>query len=195
VGELTPLAAFHPLIRSWFLERVGQPTEAQARAWPRIAAGDHVLVTAPTGSGKTLTAFLWALDQLLTGAWEAGQVRVLYISPLRALNNDIKRNLERPLAELRELFKDAGEPLPAIRTATRSGDTILLNTKKGGGWRMLCSGASISLEPSVYLGEVGNPRRSQQIVLAGEVSGSEAIVKWAFRKEGAEGNRGPATQE
>lgn len=79
------LAPFHPLLRQWFTEAVGTPTEVQRLAWPRIAAGEHVLATAPTGSGKTLTAFLWALDRLITGDWPLGAVRVLYVSPLRAL--------------------------------------------------------------------------------------------------------------
>ncbi len=65
------LTLFHPLVARWFAERYGEPTEIQRLAWPRIAAGEHVLVTAPTGSGKTLTAFLWALDRLLTGAGRA----------------------------------------------------------------------------------------------------------------------------
>jgi len=117
------LAVFHPRIAEWFRERVGEPTGTQARAWPEIAAGRHVLVTAPTGSGKTLTAFLWALHQLLTGAWPEGRTRVLYVSPLRALNNDIRRNLLLPLAELEERFAAAGEPAPGIRVQTRSGDT------------------------------------------------------------------------
>ena len=102
------LALFHPLIAAWFRERVGAPTDAQAMAWPRIAAGEHVLVTAPTGSGKTLTAFLWALNQLITGEYQDGQCSVLYISPLKALNNDIRRNLLTPLAR-------AGSPLRGTR--------------------------------------------------------------------------------
>jgi len=117
------LAPFHPLIRRWFDEAVGSPTEVQRRAWPRIAAGEHVLATAPTGSGKTLAAFLWALDRLITGDWPLGAVRVLYVSPLRALNNDVQRNLLHPLAELEEVFAAAGEPMPTIRVLTRSGDT------------------------------------------------------------------------
>jgi len=117
------LDAFHPLIRDWFAEAVGEPTEIQALAWPRIAAGEHVLATAPTGSGKTFTAFLWALDRLLRGHWTPGGVRVLYVSPLRALGTDIRRNLKRPLAELVERFRAAGEAVPEIRAVTRSGDT------------------------------------------------------------------------
>ena len=118
-----PLAAFHPLIRDWFREAIGQPTEVQALSWPKISAGEHVLISAPTGSGKTLTAFLWALQQLLAGQWPAGRVRVLYVSPLRALNTDIRQNLERPLEELSERFRAAGVEVPGIRAMTRSGDT------------------------------------------------------------------------
>ena len=117
------LDLFHPLIARWFKDRLGTPTDVQAQAWPLIAAGEHVLVTAPTGSGKTLTAFLWAIDRLVTGAWPTGQASVLYVSPLRALNNDIQRNLTTPLAELRHVFETAGEEFPHIRALTRSGDT------------------------------------------------------------------------
>lgn len=114
---------FHPLVNRWFETRIGRPTPIQEQAWPLIAANAHVLITAPTGSGKTLAAFLWALDQLISERWETGQTRVLYVSPLKALNNDVWRNLMRPLAELRRLFEKSGIPLPVIRVATRSGDT------------------------------------------------------------------------
>ncbi len=118
-----PLLLFHPLVAGWFRDSVGSPTAAQARAWPAIARGEHVLVTAPTGSGKTLAAFLWALDRLITGKWTGGRTRVLYISPLRALNNDIQRNLLGPLAALEDVFRTAGAPFPELRVETRSGDT------------------------------------------------------------------------
>lgn len=114
---------FHPLIRQWFGEQLGIPTETQSRAWPAIARGEHVLVTAPTGTGKTMTAFLWALNQLLTGAWPGEGIRVLYVSPLKALNNDIQRNLLTPLAQLRERFLATDEPCFPVRVLTRSGDT------------------------------------------------------------------------
>lgn len=114
-----PLALFDPRIAAWFRERVGEPTPVQAAAWPEIAAGRHALITAPTGSGKTLTAFLWGLDRLLTGAWPGGATRLLYVSPLKALNNDIRVNLLAPLAEIEERLPDA----PPVRVATRSGDT------------------------------------------------------------------------
>jgi len=118
-----PLDIFHPLVGQWFARRIGEPTEGQRLAWPRIAAREHVLLSAPTGTGKTLAAFLWSIDELVRGAWSPGAVRVLYVSPLRALNNDIRRNLVLPLTELERAFAEAGETMPAIRAATRSGDT------------------------------------------------------------------------
>jgi ATP-dependent helicase Lhr and Lhr-like helicase len=118
------LQHFHPLVARWFAEQVGEPTEIQRQAWPRIAEGGHVLAVAPTGHGKTLTAFLWALDRLLTGQWPGNATRVLYVSPLRALNNDIQRNLLGPLAQLQEVFAAAGQEPPVVRVLTRSGDTL-----------------------------------------------------------------------
>jgi len=117
------LKLFHPLVARWFAERVGRPTRIQSLAWWEIAEGGHLLATAPTGSGKTLAAFLWAMDRLITGAWTGGMTRILYVSPLKALNNDIRRNLLFPLQELEEFFEKAGEPFPRIRVMTRSGDT------------------------------------------------------------------------
>ena len=117
------LQAFHPLIRSWFSECLGTPTKVQLRTWSEVMQGRHVLVTAPTGSGKTLAAFLWAINQLLTGAWPRGGTRVVYLSPLRALNNDVRRNLITPLEQLQERFARAGIPVPGVQVQTRSGDT------------------------------------------------------------------------
>ncbi len=117
------LALFHPHTRAWFESTFSGPTDVQARSWPVIAAGRHALITAPTGSGKTLTAFLWALDAFASGRYEAGATRVLYLSPLKALNNDIQRNLLEPLDALRERFDAAGDSFPPIRVQVRSGDT------------------------------------------------------------------------
>ncbi len=114
---------FHPLISKWFQSNLGEPTDVQSKCWPLIAAEENVLVTAPTGSGKTLAAFLWAIDRLVTGEWLHGQVRVLYISPLKALNNDVQKNLIGPLQSLKEYFTKAGGSFPEIRVMTRSGDT------------------------------------------------------------------------
>ncbi|MDZ7670612.1 MAG: DEAD/DEAH box helicase [Gammaproteobacteria bacterium] len=102
-STIDPLAGFEPGLRRWFEATFDGPTDVQRLAWPVIAAGEHVLVTAPTGSGKTLTAFFWALNQYAAGRWQTGATRVLYVSPLKALNNDIQRNLLTPLAGLREL--------------------------------------------------------------------------------------------
>ena len=118
-----PLTPFHPHTRAWFESRFAAPTDVQARSWPVISAGRHALITAPTGSGKTLTAFLWALDAFAAGRYESGATRVLYVSPLKALNNDIQRNLLDPLGALRARFEAANEPFPPIRVQVRSGDT------------------------------------------------------------------------
>ncbi|HML52745.1 MAG TPA: DEAD/DEAH box helicase [Solidesulfovibrio magneticus] len=114
---------FHPLTVDWFTSQVGRPTDIQSRAWPRIAAGEHVLAVAPTGSGKTLTAFLAALDALACGRWPVGQTSVVYVSPLKALGGDIRANLSRPLSGLRQAFAAAGREFPRIRAELRTGDT------------------------------------------------------------------------
>jgi ATP-dependent helicase Lhr and Lhr-like helicase len=120
------LRPFHPIVRRWFTETLGTPSPPQEQGWPAIASGAHTLILAPTGTGKTLSAFLWELNALITDGLDtplANAVHLLYISPLKALNNDIQRNLERPLAELRERFTAAGLEFPEIRVAVRTGDT------------------------------------------------------------------------
>jgi ATP-dependent Lhr-like helicase len=117
------LSQFDPQIASWFDDTYGPPTDIQQQAWPRISSGEHLLITAPTGSGKTLTAFLWAINQFITGKFETGATRILYISPLKALNNDIERNLNEPLAALRRRAEAESLTFPDIRVQTRSGDT------------------------------------------------------------------------
>ena len=116
-------SSFHPLIAPWFLETYGRPTAVQAEAWPRIAAGEHVLALAPTGSGKTLAAFLDAISRLVIGEYDPARLSVLYVSPLKALNEDIRGNLREPLASLRTRFEREGLAFPDIRVDTRSGDT------------------------------------------------------------------------
>ena len=120
------LDGFHPVVSGWFRERFGSPTDPQRAGWPRIAAGEDVLIAAPTGSGKTLAAFLACLDALVRRGL-AGPLpdatAILYISPLKALSNDVHRNLEAPLAEIRAYAAARGEVLPDIRVATRTGDT------------------------------------------------------------------------
>src|SRR3982751_4368480 len=120
------LARFHPLVRKWFKEAFGTPSAPPREGWPAIASGAHTLILAPTGTGKTLAAFLWELNELIVrGAAEPlpNAVHLLYISPLKALNNDIQRNLDRPLAELRERFAREGKDFPEIRVGVRTGDT------------------------------------------------------------------------
>ena len=127
-----PLDRFDPLVRDWFGASFPEPTAAQVGAWQAIGAGEHTLVVAPTGSGKTLSAFLSAIDDLVTtSSGRAGggdedrrrRCRVLYVSPLKALAVDVERNLRSPLAGIAGLAAARGEPAPRIEVATRSGDT------------------------------------------------------------------------
>jgi ATP-dependent Lhr-like helicase len=125
-GEPMPLNEFHPAVAAWFVQRFGTPTEPQVRAWPEIRAGRHTLIAAPTGSGKTLAAFLAAIDDLVRLALTDGlkdEIRVVYISPLKALSNDVQRNLEEPLAGIRAELAAQGLPDAPIRTLVRTGDT------------------------------------------------------------------------
>ncbi|HWO43610.1 MAG TPA: DEAD/DEAH box helicase, partial [Candidatus Eisenbacteria bacterium] len=117
---------FHPLVREWFARRFAGPTPAQELGWRSIARGRPTLIAAPTGSGKTLAAFLWSIDRLIrraaTGRLEE-TTSVVYVSPLKALGNDIAKNLQAPLAEIYRLADREGVLLPGIRVAVRSGDT------------------------------------------------------------------------
>jgi ATP-dependent Lhr-like helicase len=117
---------FHPVVAAWFERRFGQPTPVQALAWPAIAQGGDVLLTAPTGSGKTLAAFLSCLDSLARQAMAGtltDQTQVVYVTPLKALSNDVKRNLEDPLAEIVAAAREAGHDSLPLRSAVRTGDT------------------------------------------------------------------------
>jgi ATP-dependent Lhr-like helicase len=121
-----PLAAFHPATRDWFDASFAEPTAAQAQGWPAIAAGEHTLICAPTGSGKTLAAFLWTLDRLMaepTPADPLRRLRVLYISPLKALVHDVDRNLRAPLAGIALAAQRRGETPTEVRVGMRTGDT------------------------------------------------------------------------
>src|ERR1700726_643101 len=118
----------HPLVREWFVQRFGSPTEPQEQGWPHILAGHTTLISAPTGSGKTLAAFLTCIDRLVRKAL-AGDLQdrteVLYVSPLKALGNDIQKNLEIPLGEILQMAGERGLLMPQIRTAVRTGDTLM----------------------------------------------------------------------
>jgi ATP-dependent Lhr-like helicase len=123
---MSVLDAFHPAVSAWFRRSFDAPTPAQEQAWPAIRAAKHVLIAAPTGSGKTFAAFLTAIDELVrTGLKGAlhDAVQLVYVSPLKALSNDIKRNLEAPLAGIRDELRALGLPDVEIRTLVRTGDT------------------------------------------------------------------------
>ena len=120
------LDGFHPLVREWFLGQFAGPTGAQAEGWDAIAKGRHTLIAAPTGSGKTLAAFLTCIDRLVRAGLDGGlpeRTEVVYVSPLKALSNDVQRNLSVPLEGIAELAEAHGTPLPEIRVAVRTGDT------------------------------------------------------------------------
>jgi ATP-dependent Lhr-like helicase len=120
------LAGFDPLVAEWFTTRFGQATEPQLRGWPEIAKGRDVLISAPTGSGKTLAAFLTAIDTLVRRARLGplpDQTEIVYVSPLKALSNDVHKNLEVPLAEISVMARERGVQLAPIRAALRTGDT------------------------------------------------------------------------
>jgi ATP-dependent Lhr-like helicase len=145
------MSSFSPLVRDWFIENIGEPSEPQRRGWPETASGRNVLICAPTGSGKTFAAFLKCLDLIYTdkltqakscstvSAESTGKksvsrstssntsrnngIKIIYISPLKALNNDIYRNLELPIKGIKEKAEAAGMDMPDIKVAVRTGDT------------------------------------------------------------------------
>ncbi len=124
--QSAPLEGFHPAVAAWFARTFAAPTQAQALAWPAIRSGRHVLVSAPTGSGKTLTAFLAGIDALVRDGLDGkldDTTRIVYVSPLKALSNDIRINLELPLQGIRDELAAMGLPDVGIRTAVRTGDT------------------------------------------------------------------------
>ncbi len=121
-----PLQDFHPAVAAWFAQTFTAPTPAQVRAWPAIRSGRHTLIAAPTGSGKTLAAFLAAIDELVRAGCEgalADETRVVYVSPLKALSNDVRINLQAPLEGIRARLAELGHPDVEIRASVRTGDT------------------------------------------------------------------------
>src|SRR5262249_1042128 len=122
------LAWAHPLIQEWFIGKFRTPTEPQEQGWPHILAGSTTLISAPTGSGKTLAAFLTCIDALVRQALSGGltdRTEILYISPLKALGNDIQKNLEGPLAEITARAGEKSLPMPGIPVAVRTSDTLI----------------------------------------------------------------------
>src|ERR1043166_3109091 len=123
----------HPLVSEWFTAKFGTPTEPQEQGWPHILAGRTTLISAPTGSGKTLAAFLICIDRLVRKALSGDltdRTEILYISPLKALGNDIQKNLEGPLGEITALAGEKGMLMPEIRTAVRTGDTLMKDRQR-----------------------------------------------------------------
>src|SRR6187399_608704 len=119
-------SGFHPLVQQWFTTTLGDPTPAQARGWASIGGGRHTLIAAPTGSGKTLAAFLSAIDSLTREGLSSplpDEVRVVYVSPLKALSADIHKNLAEPRRGIRQLAEASGGEAPRITAAVRTGDT------------------------------------------------------------------------
>src|SRR6059058_6533471 len=120
------LESFHPAVRDWFLKEFPAPTEPQAESWPAIKEGRHTLIAAPTGSGKTLAAFLSAIDDLVWLAVDGklvDETQVVYVSPLKALSNDIQINLQEPLRGIQHNLETSGIGGIDIRTLVRTGDT------------------------------------------------------------------------
>jgi ATP-dependent Lhr-like helicase len=172
---------FHPLVQRWFAETYGQPTAVQAEAWPLIAAGEHVLALAPTGSGKTLTAFLGAISRFIDGTYAAQSLSVLYVSPLKALNEDIRRNLLGPLVSLGALFAREGAAFPDIRVETRSGDTPQSQRRRF----MVKPPAILALTPESLAILLLNPRGRQVLssiryVILDEVHATLGTKRGAF---------------
>ena len=121
-----PLTRFHPTISEWFSSRIGRPTDVQIQAWPAIQSGADALIAAPTGSGKTLAAFLSCIDQLFKQALNReleDHTLVLYVSPLKALSNDVQKNLQKPLTEIGQMALQDGLLMPELRVLVRTGDT------------------------------------------------------------------------
>ena len=132
-GTADALTRFSEPTRTWFAAAFAEPTTAQVGAWEAIGAGRHALVVAPTGSGKTLSAFLWSLDRLLTTERPADRTkrtRVLYVSPLKALAVDVERNLRSPLTGIRHTAERLEQTVPEVTVGVRSGDTAAADRRK-----------------------------------------------------------------
>jgi ATP-dependent Lhr-like helicase len=128
-----PLSTFHPVIGEWFRSRLGEPTDVQVRAWPVIQSGQDALIAAPTGSGKTLAAFLSCIDGLFKQALACeleDRTQILYVSPLKALGNDVQKNLRQPLAEIGNAALAAGLLMPELRVLVRTGDTPMVERQQ-----------------------------------------------------------------
>src|SRR6266849_5222975 len=165
------LALFHPAVREWFSSAFAGPTRAQQLGWPPIARGDRTLIFAPTGSGKTLTAFLWCLDRLMFASrpQKERRCRVIYISPLKALAVDVERNLRAPLAGIADIATARGDAFTVPSIAIRTGDTPSAERN-----RFLRDPADILITTpeSIYLMLTSNPRellRGVETIIVDEI--------------------------
>src|SRR6266576_3133617 len=151
---MSSFAAFHPAVDAWFQKNFSSPTDPQSRAWPLIQSGQNVLIAAPTGSGKTLAAFLAAIADLVRRGVEsplADETFVVYISPLKALSNDVQKNLAAPLAGVRTELAAQGFPDVDIRTLVRTGDTP--QTERGSHLALSLERlAALTAQPPVRIG-------------------------------------------
>src|SRR3954451_14864837 len=178
-GESDPLAPFHPAVRDWFSGAFAGPTRAQSLGWPAIARGESTLILAPTGSGKTLTAFLWAIDRVMfptapsraaaDNAAARKSARILYISPLKALAVDVERNLRSPIAGIANRAAARGETYHAPIVAVRTGDTPAAERAR---FQREPSDILITTPESLYLLLTSNARealRSVETVIIDEI--------------------------
>ncbi len=165
------LERFHPAVRTWFIESFGIPTEAQILGWPAISGGDSTLILAPTGSGKTLTAFLWCIDRLMFSPEPPAErrCRAIYISPLKALAVDVERNLRAPIAGIASVASRTGETWTTPTIATRTGDTSPADRARFG---RHSADILITTPESLYLLLTSNARemlRSVETVIIDEI--------------------------
>ncbi|MFQ5850220.1 MAG: DEAD/DEAH box helicase [Candidatus Binatia bacterium] len=174
---------FHPLVWQWFCNRFASPTTPQEAGWKRISEGHDTLIAAPTGSGKTLAAFLWSIDRLVRRSAKGrlkDKTSVVYISPLKALGNDIEKNLQEPLAEIIQLAKMQGLNPLEIRVAVRSGDTPSRERQ-----RMVRQPPHILITTPESLYILLTARRSRQVLKTAETVIVDEIHAVAGDKRGA----------
>src|SRR5215469_5570624 len=165
------LGLFHPITAKWFREVFGTPTAPQMEGWPAIAKGDSTLILAPTGTGKTLTAFLWCLDKLMlrTSADAVRGCRVVYVSPLKALAVDVEKNLRRPLEGIAELAAREGVAVHVPEISVRTGDTPQKDRAR---FRRSPGEILITTPESLYLlltSEAGEVLRTVETVIVDEI--------------------------
>jgi molybdenum cofactor synthesis domain-containing protein len=179
-APMTHTPYFHPAVDAWFGQTFPAPTPAQADAWPAIQSGKHVLIAAPTGSGKTLAAFLAAIDELVREGEQFGlpdETRIVYVSPLKALSNDINRNLEAPLAGIRDKLLESGQ-----RDVCVGGELVDISRTPGNGqvydvnsYALAAAGRDAGAEVN-RVGIVDTDPKALRDVIEGQINRAEAVV-------------------